>query len=112
LANSFKGKRKISGYLTTDNTKFESLNWNENQNYGGNTNMTTEVTDDGGIMMWGSGDEFSWGTGFPVQLRVDYILVINGIKTNTIPIIPISTINWMLVVSILIKPKIFYLVPI
>jgi hypothetical protein len=41
------------------------LNWNENQNYGGNTNMTTEVTDDGGIMMWGSGDEFSWGTGFP-----------------------------------------------
>jgi hypothetical protein len=65
LANSFKGKRKISGYLTTDNTKFESLNWNENQNYGGNSNMTTEVTDDGGIMMWGSGDEFSWGTGFP-----------------------------------------------
>ncbi len=63
LANSFKGKRKISGYLTTDNTKFESLNWNENQNYGGNSNMTTEVTDDGGIMMWGSGDEFSWGTG-------------------------------------------------
>jgi hypothetical protein len=65
LANSFKGKRKISGYLTTDNTKFESLNWNENQNYGGNSNMTTEVTDDGGIMMWGSGDDFSWGTGFP-----------------------------------------------
>ncbi|MBP7345330.1 MAG: TonB-dependent receptor [Sediminibacterium sp.] len=65
LANSFKGKRKISGYLTTDNTKFESLNWNENQNYGGNSNMTTEVTDDGDIMMWGSGDEFSWGTGFP-----------------------------------------------
>lgn len=65
LANSFKGKRKISGYLTTDNTKFESLNWNENQNYGGNSNMTTEMTDDGGIMMWSSGDEFSWGTGFP-----------------------------------------------
>lgn len=65
LANSFKGKRKISGYLTTDNTKFESLNWSENQNYGGNSNMTTEMTDDGGIMMWGSGDDFSWGTGFP-----------------------------------------------
>ena len=65
LANSFKGKRKISGYLTTDNTKFESLNWNENQNYGGNSNMTTEMTDDGGMMMWSSGDDFSWGTGFP-----------------------------------------------
>lgn len=65
LANSFKGKRKISGYLTTDNTKFESLNWNENQNYGGNANTTTEMTDDGGMMMWSSGDDFSWGTGFP-----------------------------------------------
>ncbi|MBI2282160.1 MAG: outer membrane beta-barrel protein [Bacteroidetes bacterium] len=67
LANAFKGKRKISGYLTTDNTKFESLNWNENQNYGGNTNMNTEITDDGGIMMWSNGDEFSYGRGFPTS---------------------------------------------
>ncbi len=67
LANAFKGKRKISGYLTTDNTKFESLNWNENQNYGGSANMTTEITDDGGIMMWSGGDDFSYGRGFPVS---------------------------------------------
>lgn len=67
LANAFKGKRKISGYLTTDNTKFESLNWNENQNYGGSTNMNTEITDDGGIMMWSNGDEFSYGRGFPTS---------------------------------------------
>lgn len=67
LANAFKGKRKISGYLTTDNTKFESLNWNENQNYGGNTNITTEITDDGGIMMWSGGDDFSYGRGFPTS---------------------------------------------
>lgn len=65
LANSFKGKRKISGYLTTDNTKFESLNWDENRNYGGDANTTTEFNDDGGMSMWTSGDEFSYGDGFP-----------------------------------------------
>ncbi|HJV19962.1 MAG TPA: outer membrane beta-barrel family protein [Sediminibacterium sp.] len=65
LGNAFKGKRKVSGYLTTDNTRFESLNWDENRNYAGDANITTEVTDDGGIMMWSSGDEFSWGRGYP-----------------------------------------------
>lgn len=65
LANSFKAKRKISGYLTTDNTKFQSLNWDENRNYAGDANTTTEINDDGGMMMYSSGDEFSWGRGFP-----------------------------------------------
>jgi len=65
LANSFKGKRKISGYLTTDNTKFESLNWDENRNYGGDANTTTQINDDGGMSIWTTGDEFSYGNGFP-----------------------------------------------
>lgn len=65
LANSFKGKRKISGYLTTDNTKFESLNWDENRNYGGDANTTTQINDDGGMSIWSTGDEFSYGNGFP-----------------------------------------------
>ncbi len=65
LANIFKGKRKISGYITTDNTKFESLNWDENRNYGGDANSNMEVTDDGGIMMFSTNDNFSSGTGFP-----------------------------------------------
>lgn len=65
LANSFKGKRKVSGYLTTDNTKFESLNWDENRNYGGDANTTTQINDDGGMSIWSSGDEFSYGDGFP-----------------------------------------------
>lgn len=65
LANAFKGKRKISGYLTTDNTKFESLNWDENRNYGGDANTNMEITDDGGIMISSSGDNFSNGTGLP-----------------------------------------------
>jgi len=65
LANSFKAKRKISGYLTTDNNKFQSLNWDENRNYAGDANTTTEINDDGGMMIFSSGDEFSWGRGFP-----------------------------------------------
>ena len=65
LVNAFKAKRKISGYLTTDNTKYESLNWDENRNYGGDANTTTEISDDGGIMMYSQGDDFSWGRGFP-----------------------------------------------
>lgn len=65
LLNAFKGKRKISGYVTTDNTKFESLNWDENRNYAGDANTTTTVNDDGGISIFSSGDEFSWGRGFP-----------------------------------------------
>ena len=65
LANSFKGKRKISAYLTTDNTKFESLNWDENRNYAGDANTTTEINEDGGMSIFSSGDEFSYGRGFP-----------------------------------------------
>jgi hypothetical protein len=65
LLNAFKGKRKISGYVTNDNTKFESLNWDENRNYAGDANTTTTVNDDGGISIFSSGDEFSWGRGFP-----------------------------------------------
>lgn len=65
LANAFKGKRKISGYLTNDNTKFESLNWDENRNYAGDANVTTQIGDDGGIMMFSQGDDFSWGRGYP-----------------------------------------------
>lgn len=67
LANAFKGKRKISGYLTTDNTKFESLNWDENRNYAGDANTTTTIGDDGGISIFSTGDEFSWGRGYPVS---------------------------------------------
>lgn len=67
LGNAFKGKRKFSAYLTTDNTKFESLNWDENKNYAGDANITTEMSDDGGMMMWSGGDDFSWGRGYPTS---------------------------------------------
>ena len=67
MANAFKAKRKIAGYITHDNTKFETLNWDENRNYAGDPNTTTTVNDDGGVSMYSSGDEFSWGSGLPIS---------------------------------------------
>lgn len=65
LINSFKAKRKIAAYITTDNTRYESLDWNEKRNYGEDLNSSMEIMDDGGVSMWSNGDDFSWGQGFP-----------------------------------------------
>ncbi|MFC4230819.1 outer membrane beta-barrel family protein [Parasediminibacterium paludis] len=65
LANAFKGKRKIAGYITYDNTKFQSLNWQERDNYGGNLNNNTEFGDDGSIYFYNNSDEFSNSQGLP-----------------------------------------------
>lgn len=66
MLNAFKGKRKIAAYITNDNTKFESLNWNERNNYG-SSNDNMQVMDDGGIAIFSSGDEFSYGQGLPTS---------------------------------------------
>jgi outer membrane receptor protein involved in Fe transport len=65
MLNSFKGKKKAAAYITTDNTRYETLNWNERRNYGEDLNTQTQISDDGGVSMWSSGDEFSWGRGLP-----------------------------------------------
>lgn len=56
MANAFKAKRKFSVYATTTNTEFEGLNWQEDRNYNGGGNMTTEISEDGGIMMMYQGE--------------------------------------------------------
>ena len=68
MTNAFKGKRKIAGYITTDNTKFDNLNWDEAQNYGDGGGMITEFGDGGMsmIIMGGDGEE-GGSTGFPNQ---------------------------------------------
>lgn len=65
MLNVFKGKKKAAAYITSDNTRYETLNWSERRNYGEDLNTQTEMTEDGGIMMWSSGDDFSWGRGLP-----------------------------------------------
>lgn len=56
LFSSFKGKRKLSGFLLNGNTGQDGLNWQDEQKYGGSDNMTMSMDDDGGVMMmWRGG---------------------------------------------------------
>jgi hypothetical protein len=65
MANVFKGKKKMAAYITSDNTSYESLNWSERRNYSSDANTVMETNDDGDMMMYSEGDEFSDGKGFP-----------------------------------------------
>lgn len=65
LLNSFKKKRKFAAYLTNDNTRYESLDWNERTNYSNDLNRTTTVQDDGSIWINFTSDDFSNGQGLP-----------------------------------------------
>ena len=57
LFSTFKGKRKLSGFLLNGNTGQDGLSWQDNDKYGGeNDNITTSVDEDGGVMyMWRGG---------------------------------------------------------
>jgi hypothetical protein len=71
MANAFKGKKKIAGYATSDNTKYEALNWDESRNYSDGGNMTTEIGDDGGVSMYfNGGGDYDEQNGFPNQLSI------------------------------------------
>jgi len=67
MGNSFRGKRKLAAYGIMSNTGKTNLDWNDNQNYGGNDGMNMEVMDGGGVMMWndggGDGDNYYGGRG-------------------------------------------------
>lgn len=68
MANAFKGKKKLAAYVTTDNTRFEALSWDESRNYGDGGNTTTEISEDGGMSVYFSGDgEYDESTGLPNQ---------------------------------------------
>lgn len=71
MGNLFKGKRKISAYATTNNSEFESLNWQENSTYGDGGNVVTEFGDDGSMMMMSFGDaDYAENKGLPNQQTV------------------------------------------
>lgn len=64
MANFFRNKRKVAGYGIMSNTGQTNLDWQDAQNYGGAaSNMTSGVTDDGGmyISFDGGGDENYYG---------------------------------------------------
>lgn len=56
MYSSFKGKRKLSGFLLNGNTGQDGLNWQDEQKYGGdNDNMTMSMDDDGAMMFMSRG---------------------------------------------------------
>lgn len=63
MFNSFQNKRKLAAYGIMSNTGQTNLDWQDAQNYGGNDNMSTGMTEDGGmwISMSGDADENFWG---------------------------------------------------
>ncbi len=63
MANAFKGKRKLAAYGIMSNTGQTNLDWQDNQNYGGSSGMTTEMMDGGGIMITSEGDGDSYYNG-------------------------------------------------
>jgi hypothetical protein len=61
LFNSFKGKRKIAGYLLNGNTGQDGLNWEDKNKYGGGEdNYSISADEDGGLSftyLGGSNDD-------------------------------------------------------
>ncbi len=75
MINAFKKKQKIAAYITNNNTSFEGLNWNEQRNFGSNSNDNMQVMDDGGMMFWNQGDEFSDGKGLPQSTTAGIVYI-------------------------------------
>ena len=69
LVNAFKGKKKIAGYLTSDNTRFEGLSWDEQRNYSDGGNTVTTLGDDGSMSIYfnSGGDDYDEQIGLPNQ---------------------------------------------
>jgi len=63
MFNSFQNKRKLAAYGIMSNTGQTNLDWQDAQNYGGNDNMSSGMTEDGGmwVSMSGDGDDNFWG---------------------------------------------------
>jgi hypothetical protein len=75
LLSSFKGKRKLTGFVLNGNTGQDGLSWQDSEKYGGeNENFSMNMDDDGNVnFMWnggGSDDE-------------PYISTENGFIKNT-----------------------------
>ncbi len=84
LINAFKGKKKIAGYLTTDNTRFEGLSWDEQRNYSDGGNTVTTLGDDGSMSIYFSGgDDYDEQIGLPNQQSAGLVLSNKWGNTST-----------------------------
>lgn len=84
LINAFKGKKKLAGYLTTDNTRFEGLSWDEQRNYSDGGNTVTTLGDDGSMSIYFSGgDDYDEQIGLPNQQSGGLVLANKWGNTST-----------------------------
>ena len=84
MANSFKGKRKAAGYITSDNTSFDGLSWEDSRNYSGGGNENISIGDDGGVSVFISGGgEEEENQGFPNQQTAGLMYANKLGKTTT-----------------------------
>jgi hypothetical protein len=68
MLNLFNKRSKIAAYITKDNTNYQALNFDEQNNFSTNLNMTTKISDDGTMSMQALSDEFGWGRGLPLSI--------------------------------------------
>ena len=73
LFGSFKGKRKLSAFFLNGNTGQDGLNWEDEQKYGGNDDISLDITDDGDV-------SFNWTGGS--SDGEPYVDAENGYITN------------------------------
>ncbi len=62
MLNSFKAKRRLTGYGIMSSTGNTGLNWKDRESYGGASNVEYNA-DEGYFYMYNSGDEFDNGNG-------------------------------------------------
>jgi hypothetical protein len=84
MTNAFKGKKKMAAFFTQDNTRFDALNWDESRNYSDGGNTSTEISEDGGIMVNFSGDgEYGENVGLPTQQSAGLVFGNKWTKSST-----------------------------
>ncbi|MEO5501783.1 MAG: outer membrane beta-barrel family protein [Ginsengibacter sp.] len=72
LFSTFKGKRKLSGFLVNGNTGQDGPSWEDERKYGGNDDVSLDITDDGDV-------SFTWTGSSDNEPYVDPE---NGFTTN------------------------------
>ncbi len=84
MANAFKGKKKMAAFFTQDNTRFEALSWDETRNYSDGGNTSTEMNEDGGVMINFSGEgDFGDNVGLPKQQSAGLVFGNKWTKSST-----------------------------
>ena len=80
MFSSFKGKRKLSAFFLNGNTGQDGLNWQDQQKYSGDDDISIDVSDDGNVNFTWTGNQDDEPN---VDTRNGYITNVNaGVQYN------------------------------